>query len=109
MEIAKLWTRSFGITDLSGAPATRNHRIFALQQLLLRVCSLDGQEIVDDKIGDITTQPMTRGQVKAEMLSGENPAQRRFLGRGREARERTLPAGQDCRGYVEFEVIRLEE
>src|SRR6266478_2171784 len=92
MEIAKLWMRSFDITDLSGVAVSWNHRTFALQQPSVRVSSLDDQEIVDDKIGDITTQPVTRGQVKAEMLSGENPAQRRLLGRGRElVNERCTP------------------
>src|SRR5258708_489128 len=71
MEIAKLWTRSFDITDLSGVAVSWNHRTFALQQPLVRVSSLDDQEIVDDKIGDITTQPVTRGQVKAIMLSAK--------------------------------------
>jgi hypothetical protein len=67
------------------------------------------QEIDDNEISDVTTQPVTRGQVEAEMLSGENPARRRFLGSCREARERTLHAARDLRGHVEFEMIGLEE
>ena len=43
------------------------------------------------------------------MLASENPAQRRFLGSGREARERTLHAGQDFGCHGEFEMIGLEQ
>lgn len=67
------------------------------------------QEIDDNEISDLPTQPSTRGQVKAEMLAGENPAQRRFFGSGREARERTLHAGQDFGCHGEFEMICLEK
>src|SRR6267143_1397054 len=76
---------------------------------LICVSFMIRQEIDDNEISDVPTQPATRGQIKAEMLAGENPAQRRFLGNGREARERTLHAGQDFRCHGEFEMIGLEE
>ena len=46
------------------------------------------QEIVDNKISYFTTEAVTAGKVKAEMLSREDTTQRRFFGGGREVRKR---------------------
>src|SRR6185295_12897287 len=67
------------------------------------------QESVNDKIGDLAAQLLTRRKVEPEMLSSENPAQRRLLRGIAERAERTRHSGEDLRRNAEGGMILPEE
>jgi len=67
------------------------------------------QEVIGDKISYFPAQPSSSREVEAEMLSGEDTAQRRFFGGGRKARKRAFDSGENFRGYVEVEMVPLEK
>ena len=78
---------------------------------VVRVVLLVGrsQEVINNKIGYFAAQSLTSSKVKAEMDSGENPAQGSLFCSIRDSRERALHTRQNFRGDIEVEVVRLEE
>jgi hypothetical protein len=46
-----------------------------------------GQEVIDDKISNVTAQPLTGRKVKEEVHTGKDATQRCFLCSSREAGE----------------------
>ena len=62
-------------------PSSRTSLIFTV------ILTWRSKKVGDDKIGYFATQSMTTGEVKSEMLSGEDSAQGRFFGGSGEARE----------------------
>ena len=67
------------------------------------------QEVIGDKISYFPAQPSSSREVEAEMLPGEDTAQRRFFGGGRKARKRAFDSGENFRGYAELEMVVLEK
>src|SRR5437667_8545930 len=82
-------------------------RSFAVVEFVLSVTR--SQEVINNKMSYFAAQPLSGGEVKAEMLPGENPAQRSLFCRSREYREGALYPRQDFRGDVKVEMIPLEE
>src|ERR1700688_821857 len=79
-----------------GSPAARLPG-FAVFVLLVAA----SQEVVQDEIRDVAAEPLTAGQVVADMHARENAALRGFLGSRREARERSLDPREHFRRHVE--------
>src|SRR5439155_21519457 len=79
-------------------------------RLIVFVVPVTGrQEVVQNKISHLLTQPTTAREVKAEMHARKNAAECRLLGGGREARERAFDSRQDLRRHVELEMVSVEE
>src|SRR5207245_2819410 len=67
------------------------------------------QEVIDHEIRDVAAQPLSSGEVEAEVGSGENPAQRRLFRSSRESLEWARDPWHDFRGDVKVELILLQD
>src|SRR5258706_10675580 len=71
-----------------------------LPDLVFVVSMAARQEVIQDEIGDVATEPVPTRQVVAEMHARENAALRGFVRRRREARERALYPREHFRSHV---------
>jgi len=66
------------------------------------------EEVVQDEVGDVTTEPVPTRQVVTEMHAGENAALRGFIRGCRHAPERAFDAREDFRGHGEIEMVPVK-
>jgi len=62
--------------------------LLLLPSVVIVVTMAAGQEVIEDEIGDVATEPLPTRQVVAEVHARENAALRCFVGGCRDARER---------------------
>src|SRR5258706_16140995 len=80
-----------------------------LPDLVFVVSMAARQEVIQDEIGDVATEPVPTRQVVAEMHARENAALRGFVRRRREARERALYPREHFRSHGEVEMVPLKD
>src|SRR5580700_2421315 len=83
------------------------HRLSAIVGFVFTVNR--GQEIIENKVSHVTAQALANREIRPEVYSGENSAQRGFLFRSRIPRERALHSRHDLRRDYKVEAIPAEE